>query len=71
MFENFGGSAILAVRHTLTGTRGGYLRVVGIHSDGWIDRDISLVYYQFQNIFVFPTRPTARSLHFGDERMRS
>ena len=27
-------SAILAVRRTLTGNRGEYLRVVGIHSDG-------------------------------------
>ena len=32
--ENFGGSAILAVRPSLTGSRGEYLRVVGIHSDG-------------------------------------
>ena len=32
--ENFGGSAILAVRRTLTRNRGEYLRVVGIHSDG-------------------------------------
>ena len=32
--ENFGGSAILAVRRTLTGSRGEYLRVVGIHSGG-------------------------------------
>ena len=41
----------------LTGGRGEYLRVVGIHSD--------------QNNFVFPTRPNARTLHFGDARMRS
>ena len=34
----------------LTGNRGEYLRVVGIHSDGSIDREISLVYYPFQNI---------------------
>ena len=32
--ENFGGSAILAIRRTLTGNRGEYLRIVGIHSDG-------------------------------------
>ena len=32
--ENFGGSAILAVRPSLTGSRGEYFRVVGIHSDG-------------------------------------
>ena len=32
--ENFGGSAILAVRPSLTRSRGEYLRVVGIHSDG-------------------------------------
>ena len=32
--ENFGGSAILVVRRTLTSSRGEYLRVVGIHSDG-------------------------------------
>ena len=32
--ENFGGSAILALGHALTGNRGEYLRVVGIHSDG-------------------------------------
>ena len=31
--ENFGGSAVMAVRRTLTGNRGAYLRVVGIHSD--------------------------------------
>ena len=31
--ENFGGSAVMAVRRTLTGSRGKYLRVVGIHSD--------------------------------------
>ena len=31
---NFGGSAILAVMRTLTGNRGEYLWVVGIHSDG-------------------------------------
>ena len=32
--EDFGGLAILAVRRTLTGSRGENLRVVGIHSDG-------------------------------------
>ena len=32
--ENFGGSAVMTVRRTLTGSRGEYLRVVGIHSDG-------------------------------------
>ena len=32
--ENFGGSSILAVRPSLTGNRGEYLRVVEIHSDG-------------------------------------
>ena len=32
--ENFGGSAIITVRCTLTGNRGECLRVVGIHSDG-------------------------------------
>ena len=32
--ENFGGSAIFAVRRTLTGSRGVNLRVVGFHSDG-------------------------------------
>ena len=32
--ENFGGSTILAVRRTLTGSRGKYFRVVGMHSDG-------------------------------------
>ena len=32
--ENFGGWAVMAVRRTLTGNRGEYLRVVGIHSDG-------------------------------------
>ena len=32
--ENFGGSAIITVRRTLTGNRGECLRVVGIHSDG-------------------------------------
>ena len=62
--ENFGGLAILAVRRTLslTGSMGEYLRVVGIHSDHSIYRDISLVYYQFQNIFRFPNtaeRPNA------------
>ena len=68
--ENFGGSAILAVRPSLTGSRGEYLRVVGIHSDGWIDRDISLVCYPFQEITVFPTRENPRSPHFRDTRMR-
>ena len=33
--------------------------------------EISLVYYQFQNIFIFLTRPNAQTLHFGDERMRT
>ena len=33
----------------LTGSRGEYLRVVGIHTDGWIHRDISLVCFPFQN----------------------
>ena len=32
--ENFGGSAVMAVRPSLTWSRGEYLRVVGIHSDG-------------------------------------
>ena len=32
--ENLGGLEILAVRRTLTKSRGEYLRVVGIHSDG-------------------------------------
>ena len=32
--EDFGGLAILAVRHSLTGSRGENLRVVGINSDG-------------------------------------
>ena len=32
--EDFGGLAIMAVRRTLTGSRGENLRVVGIHSDG-------------------------------------
>ena len=32
--ENFGGSAILATMHTLTGSSGEYFRVVTIHSDG-------------------------------------
>ena len=32
--ESFGGSAVLAVRHALTGRLGEYLRVVGILSDG-------------------------------------
>ena len=31
---NFSYSAILAIMRTLTGSRGEYLRVVGIHSDG-------------------------------------
>ena len=51
----------------LTGNRGEYLRVVGIHSDSSIEREISLV------ITVFPTWPTwpnLRSPHFGDTRMR-
>ena len=65
----FGGSAILAIRRALTGNRGEYLRVVGIHSDGWTDRDISLVCYPFQIITVFPTRPNGQMLHFGDEGM--
>ena len=32
--KNFGGLAILAVRRTLTWSRGECIRVVGIHSDG-------------------------------------
>ena len=32
--ENFGGSAVMVVRHILTWNRGEYFRVVGIHSDG-------------------------------------
>ena len=68
--KNFGGSAIITVRRTQTWNRGECLRVVGIHSDGWIDRDIYLVFSPFQIITVFPTRPTPRSPHFGDTRMR-
>ena len=34
--------------HSLTRSGGEYLRVVGIHSDGCIDREIYLVYYPFQ-----------------------
>ena len=60
----------MAVRLSLTGSRGEYLRVVGIHSDGRIDRDISLVCYPFQIITVFPTWRNARSHHFEDTRMR-
>ena len=32
--ENLGGSAVMTVRRTLTGSRDEYLRVVGIDSDG-------------------------------------
>ena len=32
-----------------TGNRGKYSRVVGIYSDGCIDREISIVCYPFQN----------------------
>ena len=69
--ENFGGLAILAGRRTLTGSRGKYFRVVRIHSDCLKEREISLVRYPFQIISLFPTRPNARNLHFGGERMRS
>ena len=34
----------------LTRSRGEYLRVVGVHSDGRIDRDIYLVCYPFQTL---------------------
>ena len=33
----------------MTGNKGKYFRVVGIHSDGRINREISLVCYLFQN----------------------
>ena len=49
----------------LTGSRDEYLRVVGIHNDGWIERDISLVCFPFQNnsradFAGGPTPPTGR-----------
>ena len=40
--------AISTLLHILTMSRGEYLRVVGIHSDGWVDREISLVCFPGQ-----------------------
>ena len=44
------GLSTLDLPPLLTGSRGEYLRVVGIHSDAGIDREISLVYCPFQMI---------------------
>ena len=51
----------------LTGNRGEYLKVFGIHSDGRIDREISLVCFQFQNVAgtIDQTPFEARIYHFG------
>ena len=46
--------------NSLTGSRGEYLRVVGIHSDGWIEREISLVDYPFQIRLVIVTKHSSR-----------
>ena len=50
---------IRTVMPPLTRSRGEYLRVVGIHSDGWKEREIYLVCSPFQIITVFQTRPNA------------
>ena len=47
---NHASGTISTAPFSLTGNRGKYLRVVGIHSDGSIDREISLVCFQFQNV---------------------
>ena len=54
---------------SLTGSRGEYFRVVGIHSDGWIDREISIICYPFQNVAatIDQTLLEARNFHFGNE----